>query len=355
MCFIQGDWHKVLPTLQADAYDSLITDPPASIGFMGQAWDGDRGGRENWVAWLTAIFRECVRVLKPGAHGLVWAIPRRSHWTALALEDAGFTIRDCIHHYFLTGFPKGSLDVGKAIDKRLGVKREVVGTKRCMDIRGRHGYHPGRKNPTMTYEYTAPASPEAEQWNGWGTALKPALEHWWLVRKPLEGTVVDNVLKWGTGALNIGAARIPVYQPKRHFAKSATSPEKISKGYRGKPRPADLHPETRYPSHFIVTDWGLLGEHTGFFHPPIYSPKAGKCRGEGNSHPTVKSVELMKHFITLLTRLNGHVLDCFAGSFTTAVACQELGRRFTGIELDPAYVASGVRRLVAPHEPHPVP
>ena len=165
----------------------------------------------------------------------------------------------------------------------------------------------------MTYEYTAPASPEAEEWDGWSTGLKPALEHWWLVRKPLEGTVVENVLKWGTGALNIGAARIPIhrakgnpkvaaggwetsYKPKTPvpegnttppgywtktpFPEGATSHEGVGKGYRGKPRPADLHPESRYPSHCVVSDWELLGEHTGFFHPPIYCPKTGKCRGD---------------------------------------------------------------------------
>ena len=359
---IQGDCAKVLPTLPAHAFDSLVTDPPAGIGFMGQEWDGDKGGRKCWVAWLAGVFRECLRVLKPGAHGLVWALPRRSHWTGLALEDAGFEVRDCVHHYFLSGWPKGCLDVGKAIDKRLGVEREVIGTRRCMDIRGRHGYRPGGKNPTMTYEYTAPASPEAEEWDGWSTGLKPAVEHWWLVRKPLEGTVVENVLKWGTGALNIDAARIPAHQPKGNpktaaggwessykpkspFPEGATSPERVGKGYRGKPRPADPHPDSRYPSHFIVSIEGLLGDHTGFFLPPVFCRKARKCRGEGNVHPTVKPVELMQYFITLLTRPGGHVLDCFAGSFSTAVACKEVGRRFTGIELNPADVATGIRRL----------
>jgi site-specific DNA-methyltransferase (adenine-specific) len=96
-----------------------------------------------------------------------------------------------------------------------------------------------------------------------------------------------------------------------------------------------------------VSDWELLDDHTGFFHPPIYSPKARRCRGEGNDHPTVKPVELMKYFITLLTRRGGHVLDCFAGSFTTGVAAQQLGCPFTGVELDADYVRFGMRRLSA--------
>jgi site-specific DNA-methyltransferase (adenine-specific) len=404
-----GDCLQVLPTLPADAFDALVTDPPASIGFMGQAWDGDRGGRRQWVSWLAQVMGEALRVLKPGAHGLVWAIPRRSHWTAWALEDAGFEIRDCLHHYFCQGFPKGTLEVGKAIDKKLGTKRKVTGRKQIQDIRGRNGYAPGKKGkPMMDYEITEPTSDFAKEWDGWSTGLKPAIEHWWLVRKPLEGTVVENVLKWGTGALNIDASRIPLHHYKmdrqsyyqsweeRHESDFFTTmnakarPKSQTgwnyqydrkegtvwgevfgkvKGWKGvpqqewiggfphwgsekdwkegNPKPRDPHPDSRYPSHFIVSEWGLLGEHSGFFHPPIYSPKARKCRGEGNYHPTVKPAELMKYFITMLTRPGGSVLDCFAGSFTTGVAAQQLGMDFTGIELDAKYVQIGVRRLSA--------
>jgi DNA modification methylase len=340
-----GDCLAVLPRFPVNTFDALITDPPASIGFMGQVWDGDKGGRRQWVTWLSSIMQECLRVLKPGAHALVWAIPHRSHWTAWALEDAGFEIRDCIHRYFLSGFPK-SLSLDKAIDKKLGATREVIGSRKAHDIRDRNLV--GSKK-TMTYEYTAATSPQAKQWEGWGTHLKPAIEHWWLVRKPLsEKTVAENVLKWGTGALNIGACRIPAWhETKTPFPEGTTSAESIGKGYNGKPRPADLHPDSRYPSHFIVSDWELLGDRTGFFHPPIYWPKARRCRGEGNHHPTVKPVGLMKYFCTLVTRPGGHVLDPFAGSFTTGVACQQLGLVFTGIEMKPDYVQIGLRRLGA--------
>ena len=405
---LHGDCLQVLRTLPANTFDSLVTDPPASIGFMGQSWDGDRGGKEQWVSWLSQIMREALRVLKPGAHGLVWAIPRRSNWTADALEKAGFEIRDCVHHYFLSGFPK-NLAVDKAIDKRLGAKRKVIGSRKAHDIRDRNLVG-SKKN--MTYEYTVAASPEAKKWEGWGTHLKPAIEHWWLVRKPLsEKTIAANVLKWGTGALNIGACHIPAQdkkgrymhtepgtfagKDKRRPAKLPTRQRETIPGCSEATAPpnnrmsepntdpncpfTDPHSDSRYPSHFTVSDWGLLGDHTGFFYPPIYCPKATpteKNKGcddvpmgqlppgkhvrrieDGtwecgtpsaqNSHPTVKAVALMKYFLTLLTRPGGSVLDCFAGSFTTGVAAQELGMDFTGIEMDANYVQIGVRRLSA--------
>lgn len=414
-----GDCLAVLPTFPVNTFDALITDPPASIGFMGQVWDGDKGGRRQWVAWLSSIMRECLRVLKPGAHALVWAIPRRSHWTAWALEDAGFEIRDCIHRYFLSGFPK-SLNVGLAVDAKLQVgKSNSRSLKVANDSREGEGRYiqSGRNNgilgdvtgPRLLKE--TPTTDQAKQWNGWGTLLKPAIEHWWLVRKPLsEKTVAENVLKWGTGALNIGDCRIPVHQKKDtwhndqmaepgtfagrnkrpapkvpmqewvegfpgwHEAKAP--PHKRMSGFKtepNRPRPTDPHPDSRYPSHFIVSDW-LLGDHSGFFHPPIYCPKPKtKERDKGlenmphgapvrwnkggvwtnattparNHHPTVKPVELMKYFCKLLTRPGGHVLDPFAGSFTTGVACQQLGLVFTGIEMKPDYFQIGLRRLGA--------
>ena len=124
----QGDCLDVLRKAPDNYADSLVTDPPAGISFMGKDWDDDKGGRDQWVSWLTDVAKECLRVLKPGAHGLVWAIPRTSHWTMSALEDAGFEVRDVITHLFGTGFPK-SLDVSKAIDKAAGAERKVIGEK----------------------------------------------------------------------------------------------------------------------------------------------------------------------------------------------------------------------------------
>jgi len=203
---LPGDALDVLRTLDAESVDALVTDPPAGIGFMGKGWDGDKGGRTQWVAWLAEIAREALRVLKPGAHGLVWALPRTSHWTATALEDAGFEIRDVGVHLFGTGFPK-SLDVSKAIDKAVGAVRPVIGLhpspRATMGKTAALG-DGWQASPVLT----APSTDAAKKWDGWGTALKPASEHWILVRKPLGSTVAECVLKHGTGALNIDGCRI---------------------------------------------------------------------------------------------------------------------------------------------------
>lgn len=208
-----GDCLEQLRSIPDCSVDSLVTDPPAGISFMGKEWDSAKGGRKEWCAWMESVMAECLRVLKPGGHGLVWAIPRTSHWTATALEDAGFEIRDCITHLFGSGFPK-SLDVSKAIDKAAGAEREVIsecgsdGVKRKARAMNSTG---GERLAVQTI--TAPATDAAKKWQGWGTALKPAAEFWWLVRKPIsEKTVAQNVQKWGTGALNIDGCRIGTFE-----------------------------------------------------------------------------------------------------------------------------------------------
>jgi len=216
-----GDCLEVMPTLEAESVDAIVTDPPAGISFMQKAWDGDKGGREQWVAWMAQVMGECLRVLKPGGHALVWALPRTSHWTATAIEDAGFEVRDIIMHVFGSGFPK-SLDVSKAIDREAGAKREVVasevranrpeGTSYQYNVQDRTSSDNGmfKSGGADVRIQTAPATDAAKQWDGWGTALKPAIEDWWLMRKPLCcGTVAANVQRYGTGALNIDGCRIP--------------------------------------------------------------------------------------------------------------------------------------------------
>ncbi len=207
---IHGDCLIKLRLLKANSIDSLVTDPPAGIAFMGKSWDSDKGGRDAWIAWLKEVMQECLRVMKPGAHGLVWGLPRTSHWTTTALEDAGFEVRDVITHLFGSGFPK-SLDVSKAIDRAAGAEREVIGENpKAKQQTGQTGTLSlsGDRNPNLFI--TAPSTPEAKQWQGFGTALKPASEHWILVRKPLEKglTIAANALKWGVGGLNIDASRI---------------------------------------------------------------------------------------------------------------------------------------------------
>lgn len=218
---IHGDSGEVLESLQS-SFDSMVTDPPAGISFMGKQWDGAKGGRDRWIAWLAGIMMKARRLLKPGAHCLVWAIPRTSHWTAMSLEDAGFEVRDVITHLFGTGFPK-SLNVSRTIDKLHGENGVVIGKGK-----GRTGEqsqpHGGSVHSDDAYQWpgeydiTEPVTDDARRWKGYGTALKPAAEHWILCRNPLSGNIVETVLEHGTGVLNIDGCRIGTEQtvPRRN-------------------------------------------------------------------------------------------------------------------------------------------
>jgi site-specific DNA-methyltransferase (adenine-specific) len=205
MKLFNGDCLDVLKTLEDNSIDSCVTDPPSGcLGFMGKSWDQDKGGRDHWIKWLQEIMVEVHRVLKPGGHMLCWAIPRGSHWTATAIENAGFEIRDIINHAFFSGFPK-SLNVGKAIDKINGIKEE--NNYPSIDTQDM-GF--GFKRVPRERESTLETD-DAKQWSGYGTALKPSVEHYILARKPIEEkTVAKNVLRYGTGSLNIDASRIPI-------------------------------------------------------------------------------------------------------------------------------------------------
>lgn len=276
--------------MPCESADSLVTDPPAGIGFMGKEWDHHKGGRDQWVGWMTSVMRECNRVLKPGAHGLVWALPRTSHWTATALEDAGFEIRDVVTHLFGTGFPK-SMDVSKAIDKAAGAEREVVGKKGgryatpINNIKGGNLVS-GQSGGLDASSITAPATPEAKQWDGWGTALKPANEHWILVRKPLgEKTVAKNVLKHGTGGINVDGCRVETEE-----VKEKTGLRK-SMGYHGGDESSARHngngtnnPQGRFPANLIVSGEArdVLDEQSGV-SPSNFRKQKGGTKAFWNS------------------------------------------------------------------------
>lgn len=256
----QGDCLDELFWIPDNSVDSLVTDPPAGISFMGKEWDHHKGGRSEWVKWMSDVMRECMRVMKPGAHGLVWALPRTSHWTAMALEDAGFEIRDSIYHIFGSGFPK-SLDVSKAIDKMHGAEREL--TKPGTVKRGGIGEDWDMGSSQDRPRYDSPSTDDAKAWQGWGTALKPAVEVWWLIRKPIsEKTVAKNVLKWGTGALNIDASRVEAKDAEvlaknwdRMQSHKNTAGTIAREG--GDLKPIDLRdraPTGRFPSHLVLDE-----------------------------------------------------------------------------------------------------
>ncbi len=332
-----GDCLEVLRSLPDCSVDSIVTDPPYGLSFMGKRWDYDVPSVEVWT--------ECLRVLKPGGHLLAFAGTRTQHRMAVRIEDAGFEIRDMIAWVYGSGFPK-SLDVSKAIDKMAGAEREVVGQKKVPDIKG-DAYGTMNEKQAGSYDtisipITAPATPEAKQWEGWGTALKPALEPITVARKPLIGTVAENVLQHGTGAINVDGGRVGTEATiTRHTRKAEGTGigwHPISTGE------ITIH-SGRWPANFIhdgseeSTD--LLGASARFF----YCAKASKAdRGE-NHHPTVKPTDLMRYLCRLVTPPSGIVLDPFMGSGSTGKAAMLEGFAFVGIEREAEYIEIAKARI----------
>ena len=360
-----GDCVAEMAKMPDASVDAIVTDPPYGLGFMGKEWDALPPG----PAWA----EQCLRVLRPGGHVVAFGGTRTVHRLAVALEDAGFEIRDTIHWCYWSGFPK-SLDVSKAIDKAAGAEREVVGRQKLTGTarRGVDGSSHGaartnaadkkERQPT-TIDITTPATPDAEKWNGWGTALKPALEPAILARKPMPGTVVDCVQEHGTGALNIDACRIPpgdkawpgpgeawggtYSQPKSPSTPGGDADRRIVE--------VEGHPSGRWPANLYHCAKPATSEREagteGLERDPTEvtgrkagsagqdNPRAGMrgSRPRGNSHPTVKPVNLMRWLVRLVTPPGGTVLEPFAGSGTTLVACEREGVACTGFEVSPEY------------------
>jgi site-specific DNA-methyltransferase (adenine-specific) len=208
MKLINNDCIIAMKEMPDNSVDSIVTDPPYELGFMGKSWDS------SGIAFNVEVWQEALRVLKPGGHLLAFSGSRTYHRMAVAIEDAGFEIRDQIMWVYGSGFP-ASHNVSKAIDKAAGAEREVAGTYsgatnvgKVTD--GKLGYLPGIDYPKtdLTVFLTLPTTEKAQQWSGWGTALKPAHEPIVLARKPLQGTVANNVLTFGTGGLNIDGTRV---------------------------------------------------------------------------------------------------------------------------------------------------
>jgi DNA modification methylase len=333
-----------------------VTDPPYGLSFMGKKWDYDVPSEDVW--------RECLRVLKPGGHLLAFAGTRTQHRMAVRIEDAGFEIRDMIAWLYGSGFPK-SLDVSKAIDKAAGAERDVTGPGRWNHVKGSNDaqaeclIRPGGKHME-----TAPATDAARQWSGWGTALKPAMEPITVARKPLIGTVADNVLAHGTGALNISPCRVAyATDADKAAALAGDAFKRKDTGDKGWSRPwmsdqariEQMNKEAkeradagRWPAN-VIHDGSdepvaLLGDAARFF----YCAKASKKdRGEGNNHPTVKPTDLMRYLVRLVTPLGGVVLDPFMGSGSTGKAAKLEGFRFIGIEREIEYLEIARARIEA--------
>ena len=350
-----GDCLEVLLSLADNSVDSIVTDPPYGLKFMGKKWDYDVPSVEVWT--------ECLRVLKPGGHLLAFAGTRTQHRMTVRIEDAGFEIRDMIAWVYGSGFPK-SMDVSKAIDKAEGAEREVVGsgkgrTGKASQPNGGSTFSDDAYQWPGEYPITAPATDAARQWQGWGTALKPAMEPITVARKPLDGTVAANVLTHGTGALNIDGCRVgdeerinpPSGAPgANNYRLQGGDGRDVENARAYAERSKALPPTTvsgRWPANVIHDGSDEVEEvfpnNTIRF---FYCAKASRSeRGKNNTHPTVKPISLMVYLCKLVTPLNGTVLDPYMGSGTTLIATKKLGFKGVGIELNQEYCEMAVKRL----------
>jgi DNA modification methylase len=415
-----GDCIEVMRSLPDNSVDAVVTDPPYGIGFMGKAWDGaaiaaaakkqpmdhtktrERSasmhagsydlsltGNTAYQVWFTDVATEALRVLKPGGHLLAFGGTRTWHRLAVAIEDAGFEVRDSVAWMYGSGFPK-SLDVSKAIDKRAGAKREVVGERTFgkTSTGQSSGWNTNNAAAAGRQDITAPATPAAEQWAGFGTALKPAHEPIVVARKPLIGTVAENVLTHGTGALNIDGCRIAADSGRPLIlSKSEDSTGILGNGLNGSEHGGSTT-QGRWPANVILdesqaaeldkqsgvsvtrpssgtTDKTMRNAMAGgaMYSAPtalndsggasrfFYVAKASKKERpnvNGIAHPTVKPMTLMRYLVRLVTPPGGTVLEPFAGSGTTIEACVIEGFNCIAIEREADYLPLIEARLNRP-------
>jgi site-specific DNA-methyltransferase (adenine-specific) len=384
---LHGDCLEQMKTLEDNSVDAIVSDPPYGISFMSKKWDYDVPSVEVW--------KEAMRVLKPGGHALIACGTRTQHRMVCNIEDAGFEIRDVVSWIYGSGFPK-SLNISKAIDKAAGAEREDLGAHPTIGGKGKSFAFCANYNGARV---TAPATEAAKQWDGWGTALKPACEFFTLCRKPLsESTVAKNVLKWGTGGINIDGCRVGTDE-KITCTQGQSSNQQSGAMYSGKDqrnkKEFQQNPQGRFPANLIhdgsqeVLDLfpetksagkaraggeadqggsgGLLGvgnhqgngmrygDNGGSAARFFYCPKASKkdrnegCEKleKGNNHATVKPNALMAYLCRLITPPNGVVLDPYMGSGSTGKAAVREGFSFVGIELDEDYFEIAKARVTA--------
>ena len=299
MNLIHGDCLQALASMPDACVDAVVTDPPYGLAFMGKRWDYDVPNVEIWA--------ECLRVLKPGGHLLAFAGTRTQHRMAVRIEDAGFEIRDMIAWVYGSGFPKS------------------------------HNLK--------------------DDWEGWGTALKPALEPITMARKPLsEGTVAANVLAHGTGGLNVDGCRVGTSKQVPASVSRKAHANCYMGGWKEKgetPGVGGHDPNLgRWPANLIHDGsdevMGAFHADTGSAARFFYCSKTSKKdRGEGNTHPTVKPTDLMRYLCRLVTPPGGVVLDPFMGSGSTGKAALLEGFDFIGIEREPEYLEIARRRITA--------
>jgi DNA modification methylase len=376
---INGNNIDVLKTFPDNHFDSIVTDPPYGIDFLGKTWDANTGALET--------YQECLRVLKPGGHILAFSAARTYHHLAITLEQAGFEIRDQIMWIYSSGFPK-SQDVGRSIQRSLGVKETK---ENSWATTGTHNnilseaQNKDRITQSEKVQQVVCTDPLAQQWAGWGTALKPAHEPIALARKPIRGSIKDNVLKHGVGALNIDATRIEWDDEakERNEKINASGGVKIGVGIerygniggeeQSNGEKVMLNEQGRFPANVLgeIPDYqkyfycpkvSRRERHTGFDDVESFNKPVGDVNGSngvqvlrkrdpqefsGNNHPTVKPIELMKYLIKLITPKGGQVLDPFNGSGSTGCAAVELGCEYVGIELDAKYVEIASKRIEA--------
>jgi len=334
---------------RSDGYSRLV-----ATGFMGQEWDGGD------IAFCKETWELALKLMKPGGHLLAFSASRNYHRMAVAVEDAGFEIRDQIMWLYGSGFPK-SLNVSKAIDKSAGATPTIV--KEGDTVRrirpgadqNKDGTWEKLKDRTYTHTITKGTTPEAQEGEGWHTALKPAHEPIVLARKPLEGTVAENVLKHGTGGINIDGCRVEGARFPANVMHDGS--EEIVSGFPntgqgdGKPYSyAGREYDNKDTSMFngdkpqAPSNYNDMGSAARFF----YCPKISKSeRGDDNTHPTVKPQELMKYLCRLVTPKGGTVLDPFMGSGSTGMACKDEGFEFIGIEREKEYFEIAEKRIQA--------
>lgn len=435
---INGDCMEEMAKMPENSVDAIVTDPPYGLAFMGAKWDsfggstgnqttserqaeGKRYAKENkgapryanshgkkvtlnemvnFQGAMTPIFEEAFRVAKPGAHLLCFGGTRTFHRMACAIESAGWEIRDTIMWVYGSGFPK-SMDVGKAIDKALGVERDVVGHVTATPTQGFSkvkGVGTGAASlgdeVNRSYDLTKATSKQAKQWEGWGTCLKPAWEPIIVARKPLDGTVAHNVMTYGTGAINIDGCRVPTNdklgggmrgsniafdRPWMHDEEAQAAHVEVVKAHvkkaeelgrfpanivhDGSSEVVELFPDSKSSNKTIPRkrtpqttcygtyngdgDYYIVGRgDSGSAARFFYCAKASKKdRGEGNDHPTVKPTALMQWLVRLVCPQGGVVMDPFCGSGSTGVACAREGMRFIGMDTDPHYIEIAQKRL----------